>query len=321
MLKLKNITDPSKEDSSSIVLYGIRLTYIMTTVHGKDTLGIGIDIVKKITETKEETSMTELNAVGLPELLVKIGTKPDVPPKSLDACLEFMEWFEKNVHETGDSIIPAFNAFYHAIAEEKLTNKDFAGRISKYYNKLEAVRKDSTANLGPTITDNELLAIIMYSDMAYKYVNKALYTDEKSKYKAFIRLLDSGLKNLPQYKPNGTVTLYRGMRMEQPNWKINDPVQFCQYLSTSIVRDKAIKFSNPTDESENNNMRSVIIEITGEVIGCDISKISIKGDEKEVLLARESKFIVTEIIYPNGPNEPITIKMTATNESSAPVHF
>jgi hypothetical protein len=128
------------------------------------------------------------------------------------------------------------------------------------------------------LTREELIAVAHYADAGYKPINKSLI-NEVDIQESYIEAIDSSIEKANQFDK----TVYRGFNRDFEN-KVGEIVEFKSYISTSINPHKAVEFSNK-------DHLKILMFSTSK--GAPISMVH---KEMEIVLPRNSKFLVSEII-------------------------
>jgi hypothetical protein len=146
----------------------------------------------------------------------------------------------------------------------------------------------------PTLTDDEKVAVATYTNYAFNGINPSLRNQDPVKIKEnapLIKALDSALAKLPKY--SGVV--FR--RVELPdnvlaNYQVGLNVSDFGYMSTSYDPLWPTKALKPEIGKEPNLNPVEMLRIKTRS-GARVECLSYHPDEKEVLIPRETKFIVT----------------------------
>ena len=128
------------------------------------------------------------------------------------------------------------------------------------------------------LNKEELLAVAHYADSGYKPINKSLITEVDIK-EDYIQAIDSSIAKAQKFDK----TVYRGFNRDFI-YKIGEAVEFKSYTSTSLNPHKAVEFSNKDD------LKILMLSTSN---GAPISMVH---KEMEIVLPRNSKFVVNEII-------------------------
>ena len=184
-------------------------------------------------------------------------------------------------------ILVLFGIVDISVAQSTMTSRDSyritLTQAAGFYNSIYCRQGCSENDNGPQtpmMSLQERDALRRYSMGEYETINQALRSDRLTMPQvAFVRVLDSALTKLPLVSNiqvyRGTTTKYVPLRVGQP------PVAFREFLSTSLERE--IAQSRFVDD------RLMIINVKR---GYEITSFSNAGQEKEVLLPRDSKFEV-----------------------------
>lgn len=186
------------------------------------------------------------------------------------------------------------------------------------------------------IGEEETKAIMLYSseegledaDISYKQINKPLREHQEIDEVQQLTMahIDSGLQKLPEY--DGKV--YRGVtapgEFEDANdfiskkYPVGQVVRDEAYMSTSY--DELTPFGFATDPLYGEEKRAVLFEIDSKT-GRDISQISGRLAEKEVLFMRNTRFNVDSVYVHPDENVPVVrlVEQTANSLTSAEAHM
>ena len=164
-----------------------------------------------------------------------------------------------------------------------------------------------------TLSNVELVAIVMYTDMSgyYKEMNKALRGNSAAWTPLINSLIYSAASGLNKLQNESSLTcrgqtVYRGESFETHPinlltlYKKKEKLIESGFMSTSGTRAVAESFVAPG--------RGIIYEIECAT-GVNISPLAMRSDEREFLFVPGTFFQATEVIEPDQQAAPIIIKL------------
>lgn len=242
-----------------------------------------------------------LSDEGFVQLARQMGIRAKIPARVLSETIpEVVQEFRKYSYSTSQSKIK--------VAEFDLEKNSWVS-IENKKNLLE----NKFSNV---LTNDEYLAVHSYTYDTFGIVNGNLRKGIQSeKWEAYTKMLDSVLEKLP--KENTVV--YRGLtfpsqgKISESMFKVGSEFTDKAYMSTSLSRGTAKSFTLPGKDT-------VILEISTES-GRKISQFSGMRTEEEILIPRNTKFKVTEIVPSTDGLYPTIVKMTEIVTKTAQEDF